>query len=70
MRPTFRDAYLVETAGGDSQPLGFVRRRGAVWYLFLLGVPADEQPREGFATREEAGQRLVEIATAKAKHAR
>jgi hypothetical protein len=68
-RPTFRDAYWVEIAGGDGTPLGFVRRRGAVWHVFLLALAANEQPRDGFATREEAGQRLIEIVTAQAKHA-
>ncbi len=68
LRPTFRDAYWVEVAGGDGEPLGFVRRRGTVWHQYLLGLAASEQPREGFATREEAGQRMIEVATSKAKH--
>ena len=59
-RPTFRDAYLVES---DGMPVGFVRRRGAVWHVYLLGVPAGEQPTYGFGTREEAGRRLIELAS-------
>jgi hypothetical protein len=58
VRPTFRDAYLVEV---DGSPVGFVRREGSVWRIFRLGVELGRQPRDAYASREEAGARLVEI---------
>lgn len=56
-RPTFRDAYLVEA---DEAPVGFVRRERHVWTIYPLGVAQREA--EVFATREEAGKRLVVLA--------
>ena len=58
-RPTFRDAYLVEDSRGGLY-VGVVRRERAVWRILRFGVPDDLQPREAFASREEAGTRLLE----------
>lgn len=55
--PTFRDAYLVEAS---ESTVGFVRRERHVWTIYRLGN-AGREP-EVFATREEAGQRLVAMA--------
>ncbi|WP_432548405.1 hypothetical protein [Kineococcus sp. SYSU DK004] len=60
-RPTFRDAYLVEDSMGGPY-VGVVRRDRAVWRIFRFGVPEQEQSREAFASREEAGVRLLEYA--------
>ncbi len=59
----FRDAYLVEDAdAGVSGPaLGFVKKAGNVWVIYRLGIPADQQPREVFASRQSAGNKLVEL---------
>ncbi len=59
-RPTFRDAYLVD-ATGDGFPAGVVRRERNVWRIFRFGIEQANQPREAFATREEAGLRLLEL---------
>ena len=61
-RPTFRDAYLVDAAD-TGMPAGVVRRERNVWRIFQFGVGAATQPREAFATREEAGRRLLELAS-------
>jgi len=61
-RPTFRDAYLVEESMGGPA-VGVVRRDRAVWRVIRFGVSDDRQPREVFATREEAGAHLLELAT-------
>ena len=39
-----------------------VRRERNVWRILRFGLPANQQPREAFATREEAGVRLMEMA--------
>jgi hypothetical protein len=54
--PTFRDAYLVEASAAT---VGFVRRERHVWTIYRLGS-AQREP-EAFATREEAGQRLIAL---------
>ena len=59
-RPTFQNAYLV-TDPPCSLRLGVVRRDVHVWRIFLFGVAPDKQPREVFATREEAGVRVLEL---------
>lgn len=59
-RPTFRDAYLVDSAT-DGVPAGVVRRDRNVWRIYRFDVALATQPREVFATREEAGQRLLEL---------
>ena len=59
-RPTFRDAYLVDGIS-DTFPAGVVRRDRNVWRVYRFGVATTQQPREAFATREEAGQRLLEL---------
>jgi hypothetical protein len=55
-RPIFRDAYLV---AADEQTVGFVRRERHVWTIYRLG--AGQRETEVFATREEAGQRLIAL---------
>jgi hypothetical protein len=39
--------------------VGVVRRVCTVWRILRFGLPANQQPREAFATREEAGVRLM-----------
>ncbi|WP_432507668.1 hypothetical protein [Kineococcus arenarius] len=60
-RLTFRDAYLVEDSM-EGPYIGVARRDRAVWRIFRFGVPDEQQPREAFASREEAGARLLEYA--------
>ena len=62
--PRFRDAYLVEDADGTRTPVGVARKEGNVWAVLQFGVPVDRQPRDVFATRGAAGQKLVELARA------
>jgi hypothetical protein len=54
IRPSYLDAYLVAENSG-APPQGAVRRHGHVWRIYLLGSESEEQPREVFATRDEAG---------------
>ena len=61
-RPSFLDAYLVAENSMGAVPVGVVRRERNVWRTLRFDVPADQQPREAFATREEAGVRLLEMA--------
>jgi len=61
-RPSFLDAYLVAENSIGGPVVGVVRKDRNVWGILRFGVPADQQPREAFATREEAGTRLVETA--------
>ena len=60
-RPSFLDAYLV-AENSMGAPVGVVRKERNVWKILRFGVPTDQQPREAFATRQEAGARLLEIA--------
>jgi hypothetical protein len=61
IKPKYRNAYVVE--GDSTEPLlGAVRKHGNVWRICLFGKRSDDQPREAFATRQEAGVRLVELA--------
>lgn len=60
-RAAFLNAYLVAADAVGSPPIGVVRKDGNVWRVLRLGVPADQQPREAFATRAEAGARLMEL---------
>ena len=55
-------AGLVATNSMGASPVGVVRKERNVWRIMRFGVPADQQPREAFATREEAGGRLMELA--------
>jgi hypothetical protein len=59
--PSFLDAYLVAADSMGAPPVGVVRKDRNVWIL-RFGVPSDQQPREVFATRHEAGARLMELA--------
>ena len=61
MSPTYLNAYLVARKPTAS-PLGAVRRHGNVWRIYLFGIGSQQQPREAFATRAEAGVRLLELA--------
>jgi hypothetical protein len=57
--PTFRDAYLVEA---NEATVGFVRRERHVWTIYRVG--AEQRETEVFATREEAGYRLIALHSA------
>jgi hypothetical protein len=61
LKPTFLDAYLVANRTGDVL-VGVVRRDRHVWRIMRFGLPVDQQPQEVFATRAEAGSRLLELA--------
>jgi hypothetical protein len=61
-RRSFLGAYLVAENSRGAVPVGVVRRERNVWRALRFGVPDDQQPREAFATREEAGIRLMEMA--------
>ena len=61
IKHNYLNAYYDE--GDSTEPLlGAVRKHGNVWRIYLFGKRADDQPREAFATRQEAGVRLVELA--------
>nr|CAA9330868.1 MAG: hypothetical protein AVDCRST_MAG46-1421 [uncultured Nocardioidaceae bacterium] len=47
-----------------SPPVGLVRKDRNVWRIMQFELPVHRQPREAFATRAEAGQRLLELAQA------
>ncbi|TDW91090.1 hypothetical protein EV647_4658 [Kribbella sp. VKM Ac-2566] len=59
-RPSFLDAYLVAENSMGAPMIGVVRKHRNVWRALRFGVGADQQPREAFATREEAGAYLLE----------
>ena len=59
---SFLDAYLVAENSIDAPPVGVVRKDGNVWRILQFGIPSDQQPTEVFATRREAGARLMELA--------
>jgi hypothetical protein len=58
---SFLDAYLVAENSMGAPPLVVVRKDGNVWRILRFGIPADQQPREVFATRREAGTRLMQL---------
>lgn len=60
-RPSFLDAYLVAENSMGAPAIGVVRKDRHVWRILRFGVGADQQPREAFATRQEAGAYLFEI---------
>ncbi len=60
---SFLDAYLVAENSLGAPPVGVVRKDGNVWRILQFGSPADRQPSEVFATRREAGARLMELAS-------
>lgn len=62
IRPTFLDAYLVAEDSMGAPAVGVVRRERHVWRIMLFGVPPAQQPPEAFATREQAGTRLLALA--------
>lgn len=61
-RPSFLNAYLVATDSMGSPPVGAVRKDGHVWRILRFDLPMNKQPRDVFATREDAGRRLLELA--------
>ena len=60
---SFLDAYLVAENSMGAPPVGVVRKDGHVWKILRFGIPTDQQPSEVFATRREAGARLMELAS-------
>ena len=60
---SFLDAYLVAENSTGAAPVGVVRKDGNVWRILQFGIAADLQPSEVFATRREAGARLMELAS-------
>ena len=60
---SFVNAYLVAENSIGAPPVGVVRKDGNIWRILRFGVPADQQPSEVFATRRDAGARLMELAT-------
>jgi hypothetical protein len=60
-RPSFLNAYLVAENATGAPPVGVVRKDRNVWRILRFGVPTDEQPRDAFRTRDEAGARLLEL---------
>ena len=59
---SFLDAYLVAADSVGAPPVGVVRKDANVWRILRFGIPADQQPTEVFATRREAGARLMALA--------
>jgi hypothetical protein len=53
------NAYIV--TDGSGAPLGVVCKQGMVWRIFVFGLQSEDQPREAFATRGEAGARLMQL---------
>ena len=60
---SFLNAYLVAENSIGAPPVGVVRKDGNVWRILRFEIPADDQPSELFATRREAGARLMELAS-------
>jgi hypothetical protein len=60
---SFLDAYLVAENAVDAPPVGVLRKDGNIWRTLQFGVPMHQQPNEVFATRREAGARLMELAS-------
>jgi hypothetical protein len=60
---SFLNAYLVAEDSMGAPPVGVVRKDGNVWRILQFGIAADQQSSEAFATRREAGARLMELAS-------
>ena len=60
---SFLDAYLIAENSIGAPPVGVVRRVGNIWRILRFGVRADQPPIDVFATRREAGARLMELAS-------
>jgi hypothetical protein len=60
---SFLNAYLVAENSSGAPPVGVVRKDGSVWRILRFGISAEQQPTEVFATRREAGARLMALAT-------
>ena len=60
--PSFLDADLVAENSTGAPPVGVVRKDRNVWRILRFSIPGDQHPREAFATRQEAGARLLELA--------
>ena len=63
--PSFLDAYLVAANSYGAAAIGVVRKDRNVWRIMRFGLAPEDQPREAFATRLEAGRRLLELASPK-----
>jgi hypothetical protein len=59
--PSFLNACLVTENSTGAPPVGVVRKDRNVWRILRFDAPGDQQPREAFRTREEAGVRLLEL---------
>ena len=59
-KASFLDAYLVATDSMGARPVGLVRKDRDVWRAMRFGAPGDTWLSEVFATRAEAGTRLLE----------
>jgi hypothetical protein len=57
----FLDAYLVTEDEHGAPPVGVVRKDRNVWRIMRFGIPDDQQPREVWATRREAGAHLLAL---------
>jgi hypothetical protein len=53
-------ARLARRRGPDG--CGIVRKERNVWRILRFDVPGEAQPEDVFATRQEAGARLLELA--------
>jgi hypothetical protein len=60
--PRFLDAYLVAENSTGAPPVGVVRKDRNVWRILQFGIPEDQQPSDVFATRKDAGTRLLDLA--------
>ena len=58
----FLDAYLVTEDESGAPPVGVVRKDRNVRRIMRFGIPDDQQPREVWVTRPEAGARLLALA--------
>jgi hypothetical protein len=60
--PRFPNAYLVVDDRTGAAPVGVVRKERNVWRILRFDVPGEAQPEDVFATRQEAGARLLALA--------
>lgn len=63
-RPSLLDAYLIAADSQGSPPVAAVRKDGHVWRILRFELPHESQPRDVFATREDAGRHLLDLAAA------
>src|SRR4051794_27393978 len=60
---SFLNADLVAENSIGAPPVGVVHKDGNVWQILRFGVSAEEQSTEVFATRRDAGARLMALAS-------